>query len=180
MEWIGTIAFAVSGALIAVSNGLDLFGVTFLGCITAVGGGMLRDILLGQCPPTIFFNTPVLFVAALTSVIVFIVAYRNRQHFETLKEKMERINREWYEHLERKLRMLNDEIAFFKSALDTLPEHLSSLMKDMIVEGQTWDTLDVPHHIGRTTIHRYRRKAISILDKIYECNDQETREYLLS
>ena len=92
MEWIGTIAFAVSGALIAVSNGLDLFGVTFLGCITAVGGGMLRDILLGQCPPTIFFNTPVLFVAALTSVIVFIVAYRNRQHFETLKEKMERIN----------------------------------------------------------------------------------------
>lgn len=96
------------------------------------------------------------------------------------QEKMERINREWYEHLERKLRMLNDEIDFFKSALDTLPEHLSSLMKDMIVEGQTWDTLEVTHHIGRTTIHRYRRKAISILDKIYECNDQETREYLLS
>lgn len=92
MEWIGTIAFAVSGALIAVSCGLDLFGVTFLGCITAVGGGMLRDILLEQCPPAIFSNTPVLLVAALTSVIVFIIAYINRQHFEILREKIERIN----------------------------------------------------------------------------------------
>lgn len=96
------------------------------------------------------------------------------------QEKMERINREWYEHLERKLRMLNDEISFFKSALDTLPEHLSSLMKDMILDGQTWDTLEVTHHIGRTTIHRYRRKAIAILEKIYECNEQETLEFLLS
>ena len=92
MEWIGTIAFAISGALIAVSCGLDLFGVTFLGCITAVGGGMLRDILLEQCPPAIFSNTPVLLVAALTSVIVFIIAYINRQHFEILREKIERIN----------------------------------------------------------------------------------------
>ena len=92
MEWIGTIAFAISGALIAVSCGLDLFGVTFLGCIIAVGGGMLRVILLEQCPPAIFSNTPVLLVAALTSVIVFIIAYINRQHFEILREKIERIN----------------------------------------------------------------------------------------
>ena len=92
MELIGTIAFAVSGALIAVSCGLDLFGVTFLGCITAVGGGMLRDILLGQCPPAIFSNTHVLLVAAMTSIIVFIIAYINRQHFKMLKEKIERIN----------------------------------------------------------------------------------------
>ena len=92
MEWIGTIAFAVSGALIAVSNSLDLFGVIFLGCITAVGGGILRDILLEQCPPAIFSNTPVLLVAAITSVAVFIIAYLNRQHFNTLKDKIERIN----------------------------------------------------------------------------------------
>ena len=35
------------------------------------------------------------------------------------QEKMERINREWYEHLERKLRTLNDEISFFKSSITT-------------------------------------------------------------
>lgn len=98
----------------------------------------------------------------------------------TYQERMDRINREWYEHLERKLRMLNDEISFFESSLDTLPEHLSKLMKDMVVHGQTWDTLEVTHHIGRTTIHRYRRKAITILDAIYDRNEQETRAYLLS
>lgn len=92
MELLGTIAFAVSGALIAVKSGLDLFGVTFLGCITAVGGGILRDIILGQCPPAVFSNPYVLMIAALTSVAVFVIAYKNRQHFESLREKIERIN----------------------------------------------------------------------------------------
>ena len=45
MEWIGTIAFAVSGSLVAISCSLDLFGVIIIGCITAVGGGIMRDIL---------------------------------------------------------------------------------------------------------------------------------------
>ena len=52
MELIGTIAFAISGALIAVRRGLDLFGVVFVGCITSVGGGILRDLILGKIPPT--------------------------------------------------------------------------------------------------------------------------------
>lgn len=98
----------------------------------------------------------------------------------TYQEKMERINREWYEHLERKLRLLQDAIRFFENSLDILPEHLSRLMKDMVIGGQTWDTLEITQHVGRTTIHRYRRKAIAILDAIYERNEQETREYLLS
>ena len=96
------------------------------------------------------------------------------------RERMERINREWYEHLTEKLARVDEEIKFFESSLDALPEQLSRLMKDMIVDGITWDTLEVTHHIGRTTIHRYRRKAIAILDSIYERHEQETREYLLS
>ncbi len=92
MELLGTIAFAISGALIAVKNSLDLFGVTFLGCVTAVGGGILRDIILDQCPPAIFSNPSILIIAALTSVIVFVIAYKNRQHFESIREKIERIN----------------------------------------------------------------------------------------
>ena len=51
LEIIGTVAFAVSGSLVAIGKKLDLFGVLFLGCITAVGGGMLRDVLIGQVPP---------------------------------------------------------------------------------------------------------------------------------
>ena len=46
MEIIGTIAFALSGSIVAISSGLDVFGVTFLACITAFGGGIVRDLLL--------------------------------------------------------------------------------------------------------------------------------------
>ncbi|MCQ2455431.1 MAG: TRIC cation channel family protein [Clostridia bacterium] len=54
MEIIGTVAFAISGSLIAARYELDLFGVVLVGCVTAVCGGMLRDILLGQLPPAVF------------------------------------------------------------------------------------------------------------------------------
>ncbi|MBQ2741236.1 MAG: TRIC cation channel family protein [Oscillospiraceae bacterium] len=50
LEIIGTVAFAVSGSLVAIGAGLDIFGVIFVGCITAVGGGIARDILLGINP----------------------------------------------------------------------------------------------------------------------------------
>ncbi len=92
MEIIGTIAFSISGALIAISCSLDIFGVIFIGVVTAVGGGILRDILLGKVPPFIFSNTYILFLAACTAMIVFIIACRNKQQFTSLKEKMERIN----------------------------------------------------------------------------------------
>ncbi len=92
MEIIGTVAFAISGALISISCGLDIFGVVFIGVITAVGGGMLRDVLIGKYPPAIFSNTYIFAIAALTALAVFIVAYINRKHFEALREKIERIN----------------------------------------------------------------------------------------
>ena len=92
MEWIGTIAFAVSGSLVAISHGLDLFGVLTVGCITAAGGGMLRDIILGNIPPLIFSNTHILLVALLTSLLVFIIAYVNAKRFNGLREKIDKIN----------------------------------------------------------------------------------------
>ena len=46
MELIGTVAFAVSGALVAIEKKLDIYGVTFLAIITAVGGGIIRDIII--------------------------------------------------------------------------------------------------------------------------------------
>ena len=92
MEIIGTIAFSISGALIGVSCSLDVFGVAFLGVITSVGGGMLRDVIIGNTPPLLFSNSYIFFIAAITAIIVFIVAYINRKHFQMLKEKIERIN----------------------------------------------------------------------------------------
>jgi len=92
MEWIGTIAFAVSGALVAVSCSLDLFGVLIIGCITAVGGGIMRDILIHNLPPNIFSNPVVLGLAVLTSLMVFIIAYLKHRSFGQLKERIDRIN----------------------------------------------------------------------------------------
>lgn len=74
-EIIGTIAFSVSGGLMAIGAGLDLFGVMFVSCITAFGGGIVRDLLLGLNPPAVFHNFPIFMIAFLTSFIVFIVAY---------------------------------------------------------------------------------------------------------
>lgn len=49
-ELAGTIAFSISGAVTAIKRGLDLFGVVFLGAVTAIGGGMLRDVLSCSTP----------------------------------------------------------------------------------------------------------------------------------
>ncbi len=92
MEYVGTIAFSVSGALIAISCNLDIFGVVFVGVITAVGGGMLRDVLIGNCPPAIFSNMYVFSVAVFSAILVFIIAYINRKNFSIFREKIERIN----------------------------------------------------------------------------------------
>lgn len=48
---LGTLAFSVSGILVAVSRRMDLFGIFVLAAVTAVGGGIIRDTMLGHTPP---------------------------------------------------------------------------------------------------------------------------------
>ncbi len=64
IDILGTIAFAISGVLVAMEKKLDLFGVIIIAFVTAVGGGTLRDILIG--------NTPVVWMRELTYVIVIL------------------------------------------------------------------------------------------------------------
>ncbi len=92
LEIIGTIAFAVSGTLVAIRAKFDVFGVLVVGCITAVGGGITRDIIVGQTPPLIFSNLYIMAIAGGTSVLVFAVAYVKRSAFERLWTKIERVN----------------------------------------------------------------------------------------
>ena len=54
LELAGTVAFAVSGAVLGIEKHMDIFGVGLLGITTAVGGGILRDLVVGLTPPRAF------------------------------------------------------------------------------------------------------------------------------
>lgn len=71
LDLLGTVAFAASGALAAVSARLDMFGVAVLGLTTALGGGIIRDVLLGIHPPTTLSTWPYLAASAATALMVF-------------------------------------------------------------------------------------------------------------
>ena len=92
LEIIGVVAFAVSGAFVAIKTKFDIFGVIVVGCITAVGGGITRDLIAGQTPPKIFENVYILGVAAFASILAFCLAYAKRKKFNAIKEKIEIFN----------------------------------------------------------------------------------------
>lgn len=69
LEILGTIAFAFSGCMVANSKKMDIFGVWVLGIVTAVGGGCVRDVLLGVTPPNMFRNG--VYVAIATGTVFF-------------------------------------------------------------------------------------------------------------
>ncbi len=89
---IGTVAFAVSGALVAIDGSLDIFGVCFVGGITAIGGGVLRDMMLGIHPPASFTDWKIPVIALGVSVLVFIVALILKQKFMKFRRKLEAVN----------------------------------------------------------------------------------------
>lgn len=74
-EIIGTIAFTISGSMIAIERKMDLLGVILLGSVTAVGGGFLRDIILGYDHPGLFDNPKYCLIAVGTAIVVFTVCY---------------------------------------------------------------------------------------------------------
>lgn len=83
IEIIGTMAFASSGAMVGIKKKMDIFGVNVLGITTAIGGGIIRDLVLGIHPPETFKNPVYVCVAIATSCILFIVAYMNQQILES-------------------------------------------------------------------------------------------------
>ena len=74
MELARTIAFAASGAMVGIHCRMDIFGVCVLGVITSVGGGMTRDVILGNVPGALVKPVYVL-AAVITALFVFIVLY---------------------------------------------------------------------------------------------------------
>lgn len=74
LDLIGTAVFAITGALAAGKKRLDVFGVVVLGCVTALGGGTLRDVILGSRPVFWIADTNYLAVAAIVATGIFVLA----------------------------------------------------------------------------------------------------------
>ena len=89
-EIVGTVAFAASGAMIAIDRELDMVGVLFLGIASAVGGGIMRDLFLGITPPGAFRNYVYVALAAATALGVFLFAWLDQGRYDRSHTRMDR------------------------------------------------------------------------------------------
>ena len=91
-EAVGTAAFAVSGAMVAVDRGTDIFGVLLMAVFTALGGGTLRDVLIGYFPPRMFTNFHYVLLACLCALVVFVIARVYKERYVAREKMIEQIN----------------------------------------------------------------------------------------
>ena len=78
-DLIGTIAFAISGAFMGVRKRMDLFGVIVLAITTACGGGLMRDLIVGNIPPFMFRNPFYVGIATIVANIVFWLVHAHQK-----------------------------------------------------------------------------------------------------
>src|SRR5690554_2550590 len=76
LDILGTIAFAISGVLVALSKRMDPFGILIIAFVTAVGGGTLRDVLIGDTPVSWMKNMTYTYV--ILGSTIFAVVVRNK------------------------------------------------------------------------------------------------------
>ena len=77
---MGTFAFGLSGGILAVKKRMDLFGVLVLSVSTGLGGGIVRDLILGHTPPAILTDWRYLAAAGLAGILVFVWYNRIANH----------------------------------------------------------------------------------------------------
>jgi len=94
MEYIGIVAFTVSGAMVSIHKEADLFGVVLLSVMTAFGGGIIRDICLGITPPSFFSlaTLPKVGVSIFTALAVFFIAMIFKRSYVKSEAKIDAIN----------------------------------------------------------------------------------------
>ena len=76
IDILGTVAFSISGVLVAMNKKMDPFGVFIIAFVTAVGGGTLRDILIGATP--VFWMTDMTFLSVIGLSAFVAVVFRNQ------------------------------------------------------------------------------------------------------
>ena len=90
IEIIGTVAFAITGVITALEKKFDIFGAIVLGTVAAVGGGIVRDLILGYTPPMAFRKSVYAITAVITSLAVFVIAYffgkKIKKHYDVYSQ----------------------------------------------------------------------------------------------
>ncbi|MCZ8152560.1 MAG: TRIC cation channel family protein, partial [Rhodobacteraceae bacterium] len=84
LDYASVAVFALTGALVASRSQLDIVGFIFIACLTAVGGGTLRDVILGR-PPVWIGDPALLAVAALAAVLVFFGAHLLESRYRAIE-----------------------------------------------------------------------------------------------
>jgi uncharacterized membrane protein YeiH len=84
LDWLGVIVFAISGALVASRKQMDVVGFALLGTVTGIGGGTLRDLLLGQGPVFWVHEPAYLVVCVIVSSAVFVTAHIPQSRYRVL------------------------------------------------------------------------------------------------
>ncbi|WP_338358272.1 trimeric intracellular cation channel family protein [Yeosuana marina] len=79
IDILGTIAFAISGVLVAFNKRMDLFGVLIIAFVTAVGGGTLRDLLIGEAPVTWMKDMTYSYVVMASAI--FAIIFRSKINY---------------------------------------------------------------------------------------------------
>ena len=82
IDILGTIAFSISGVLVAMEKKLDLFGVFVIAFVTSVGGGTIRDIIIGAAPVT-WLKEPIYLYTILASVALSIIFYKYLKYLKS-------------------------------------------------------------------------------------------------
>ena len=78
IDILGTISFAISGVITATKKRMDLFGILIIATVTSVGGGTLRDLLIGKSPVTWLLNTTFVYTILVSTVVG--VIFRKQLH----------------------------------------------------------------------------------------------------
>ena len=84
-DMIGCVAFALSGSMVALHYRLDLFGNIVLAMTTAMGGGLIRDLIIGCTPPMMFQNPTYAIVASSVAVIMFLLARFSKNLYDRME-----------------------------------------------------------------------------------------------
>lgn len=84
LDYAAVLIFALTGALVASRAQLDLIGFAFIACLTAVGGGTVRDVLLDRYPVFWIGETTYILIAVLAAAVVFFTAHMVESRFRWL------------------------------------------------------------------------------------------------